>query len=69
MPKKNATADDLAATDHVETERPQAETPPDVHAHLGPTTPPQYDAATDDPAHPLHHHAKRDSLESPTSEE
>lgn len=31
--------------------------------------PPKYYAATDDPAHPLHHHAKRDSLESPTPEE
>ena len=35
------------------------------HAHLAPVSAPQLDAATDDPAHPLHHHAKRDSLESP----
>lgn len=50
-------------------ERSQAETPPDVHAHLGPLLEPQFNAATDDPAHPLHHHAKRDSLESPPSED
>ena len=61
MPKKNA-------PDEVDTERPQAETPPDVHAHLGPITEPQHYAATDDPTHALHHHAKRDSLESPTTE-
>lgn len=37
----------------------------DFRADLAPSTPPKWDAATDDPAHPLHHHAKRDSLVSP----
>lgn len=39
------------------------------HAHLAPTTPPKFNAATDDPDHPLHHHGKHDSPESPPSEE
>lgn len=37
----------------------------DFRADLAPTSPAQYHAATDDPAHPLHHHAKRDALVSP----
>ena len=46
-----------------------AEGPGDLHAHLGPIEPPVFEAATDDPAHPLHHHAKTISGPSPESTE
>lgn len=60
MPKSKNTADQGDAVPDY------APTPgEDFRADLAPTVPPQFDAATDDPAHPLHHHAKRDSLESP----
>jgi hypothetical protein len=57
MPKTKAT-DTPDSTD-------AASSGEDFRADLAPTSPPQFDAATDDPAHPLHHHAKRDALVSP----
>jgi hypothetical protein len=56
-PETPETAADLAAE------------PIAIHAHEGPVFEPKFAAATDDPAHPLHHHAKRDSLESPPSKD
>jgi len=65
MPRKNATE----TTETTETAADLAAEPVFFHAHEAPVSEPQFAAATDDPAHPLHHHAKRDSLESPPSEE
>lgn len=68
MPKaKNTDTPDPTGTE--ETPADLAAAPADFHAHLGPVEPVKLDAATDDPAHPLHHHGKAISGPSPEATE
>lgn len=48
---------------------PEAFTPDNATPSDAQVTPPRYYAATDDPAHPLHHHAKPIAGPSPSASE
>lgn len=67
MPKAKNT-DTPDPIEHEPSPANRGDVPEDVRADLAPTVPPKWDSAMEDPEHPLHHHAKRDSLESPTTE-
>lgn len=60
---------DPIATDYEDGTPTAPEPPADFRADLAPVVPPKWDSAMEDPEHPLHHHCKKDSLESPSAEE